>query len=527
MKKHFLINEDDKAYHLHDGVRNFLVAKKGIKGDLHEKIKKLPKYNEGGIVEEEEPSFLSNLQTGLNDFVNASNSAAASAQEKGMRDLAARNPPGSLMGNPIPVEETPVVEDAVVEEPISVPEMAPQVMPNAAASPNLLGQFQQNQNMQMQGIKQSADIQSKLAEDQAKVLEAAAMPEFEEKLKQRFLKLDQESEKVGQEIEAFKAAAAEDKIDPNRVWNNMSTGNKVLATIGLILGGAGSGGQASNNAALNVLNSTIDRDIKAQQANSDKKMSLYKMNLDRYKDIQTAQEMTRMQLNSMTQGKIAALAARSNSDLAKANAQMMIGQLGNQNMELGQKLMEHQRTMAIRDTFASAKPGQIPTEQAINYLVPKEDRKAAREELQNVNGYKNAVKSVASLFDEIKDIGVSGTIPFTEAKARLEKVKANAESVIRNSMKGQGALSDRDMENVIKLMPGTTDTAPQRKQKMQGIMNILQTKVQAGTPTLTGYRIPVDLNVSTLTPQQEGLAKWAAANPKDPRSKEIKKRLGL
>jgi hypothetical protein len=58
-------------------------------------------------------------------------------------------------------------------------------------------------------------------------------------------------------------------------------------------------------------------------------------------------------------------------------------------------------------------------------------------------------------------------------------------------------------------------------------MNILQTKVQSGTPTLSGYRIPIDLNVSTLTDQEQKMADFAKNNPNDPRSAEIKKRLGI
>jgi hypothetical protein len=482
--KHFLIGEDDVSYHVHDGKINFLVAKKGINEKIHSKIKALPKYAEGGMVEEEPAQDVSLLGGG---FFNPANPKAAE-QRSALAEMlkggflqpeeaagygrgrvpvekpAMEGPAPASVASPVASEQPETLNTAQAVP--SGASTAPQVMPAAPQQPNFLGQFQQGQAMQAQGIQKAADIQSKLAEDQAKVLEAAQPPEFEQKLKERINTLDQERVKVQQEIDAFKAAGAEDKIDPNRVWNNMSTGNKVLATISLILGGAGSGGNAANNAGLNILNNSIDKDIKAQQANIDKKTNLYKMNLDRMKDISSAEELTRLQLSAITQGKIAALAAKSNSELAKANATQMIGQLKKQDLEIGMKLYDRQREMAIKNAFLGAKPGQVPTEQAINYLVPEGDRKAAREELQDVNGYKNAVKAVSNLFGEIKDIGISGKIPFTESKSRLEKVRANTESVIRNSMKGQGALSDRDMENVIRLMPDATDTDAQRKQKM-------------------------------------------------------------
>lgn len=535
--KHFLINEDDEAYHVHDGSRNFLVAKKGIKQDLHAKIKSLPKYNEGGVVEPEE-SFLKkagNLYGRAQGKVfeeigNVVNPMLEIPQNiaSGVGDFIGGASEG--MGNtPAPASVAPAAVEVPVEA-APAPAEAPMVAPPATgmpAAPNFLGQFQKNQAMQTQGIRNAADIQGKMGEEQAKLLEQSQMPEFEEKLKKRMMDLETEREKVGQEIEAFRNAGAEDKIDPNRVWNNMGTGNKILATIGLILGGAGSGGNAANNAALNVLNGAIDRDIKAQAANIDKKTNLYKMNLDRYKDAATAQEMTRMQLNSITQGKIASVAARSNSELAKANAEVMIGQLQNQNMELGQKLYDGQRDRMIKETFLGAKPGQIPTEQAINYLVPEKDRKQAREELETVNGYKNAVAATNKIFDEVKNIGATGKIPFTQSEAKLTAAKSQLIQALRQNMKGQGSLSDKDVESIEALNFGALDTAAKREANKKAILSIIQNKVMGGTPTLTGYKIPVDLNVSMLSPEQERMANWAKANPRDPRAAAIKKQLGL
>jgi hypothetical protein len=60
------------------------------------------------------------------------------------------------------------------------------------------------------------------------------------------------------------------QVDPNNFkknfYANASTGQKLLAGIGLILGGFGSGG----NQAVKVLEGAIDRDISAQKANIDK-----------------------------------------------------------------------------------------------------------------------------------------------------------------------------------------------------------------------------------------------------------------
>lgn len=59
------------------------------------------------------------------------------------------------------------------------------------------------------------------------------------------------------------------QIDPDRYWHNKSTGGKILAIIGVGLGGFGSGLTGGQNGALNMFQSAITNDIDAQKANMD------------------------------------------------------------------------------------------------------------------------------------------------------------------------------------------------------------------------------------------------------------------
>ncbi len=65
-------------------------------------------------------------------------------------------------------------------------------------------------------------------------------------------------------------AAAAEQIDPDRYWNNKSTGGKILAGIGLVLSGMGGGMTGSNrNLALEQMNKAIDDDMNAQRHHID------------------------------------------------------------------------------------------------------------------------------------------------------------------------------------------------------------------------------------------------------------------
>jgi hypothetical protein len=67
-------------------------------------------------------------------------------------------------------------------------------------------------------------------------------------------------------------AAADLKVDPNRYWNEMSTGKHIQTGIGIALSGLGQGylaaaGVNAPNMAMEMVKGAIDRDVDAQKAN--------------------------------------------------------------------------------------------------------------------------------------------------------------------------------------------------------------------------------------------------------------------
>jgi len=142
-------------------------------------------------------------------------------------------------------------------------------------------------------------------------------------------------DKAGHEL---RDSLINNKIDPLRFVNNMSTGSKILASIGMMLGGAGAGRGGVNQAA-DTFNRLIERDIDAQKNDQSKTMNLFKMNREHMVDDMQATLATKTQMFSMLQAKIAMSGMQTQNAERKLNAANMIRQLQTQidqnNLQLG------------------------------------------------------------------------------------------------------------------------------------------------------------------------------------------------
>jgi len=72
-------------------------------------------------------------------------------------------------------------------------------------------------------------------------------------------------ERAKLEIDARKAA--EEQVDPEKWWNDRSTGQKIAGFIAAIVGGLVQGRTGGRNSGLDMINQAIDRDIDAQKMN--------------------------------------------------------------------------------------------------------------------------------------------------------------------------------------------------------------------------------------------------------------------
>lgn len=173
---------------------------------------------------------------------------------------------------------------------------------------------------EMKGAEQAATM-DRAARDDAKRIAAQELAAADRNkfMQEKLADLDARTREVG--------AMA---VDENRFWANKSTGEKVLAGIGLFLGAFGSNG----NKAANIIQDAITQDINIQKANIDQKSkgvtaqrSLYNDMYATYKDKDAADAATRMAYLNNAQMKVQAMGARYQGQEAKAKAMSMMGEL--------------------------------------------------------------------------------------------------------------------------------------------------------------------------------------------------------
>lgn len=116
------------------------------------------------------------------------------------------------------------------------------------------------------------------------------------------------------------------KIDPNRLWNNMSTGNRVMAGIGMLLSGIGGGLAHQDNLALKSIDSAINNDIEAQKNNRSNTMSLWQMNRQRMGDDLQANLATKNQLITAAQYQAMKAGNSFKTASSQANLTALMGQ---------------------------------------------------------------------------------------------------------------------------------------------------------------------------------------------------------
>lgn len=229
---------------------------------------------------------------------------------------------------PLPLTPVPLSEN--IQNPQSVPkenqvsfspQQSPQVVPQQPQS-NLTGNFDKSLKQIEGGMQQNAQLQSKLLAENAKNTQI-----YLEEQKQRAADYSKERAAIQSQNEELFNQVRDSKVDPNRIWNNAGTGQKISAALGLIFGGIGAGMTHSPNQAAEFLQKSIDADIDAQKSDNSNKTNLYKLGLEKYRDSQDAEKFASLQASNILAGQIQQTAQRIGSPQAMALAKQAIGEL--------------------------------------------------------------------------------------------------------------------------------------------------------------------------------------------------------
>lgn len=364
---HFMVQHKDGS--------SFKVAKQVLPKGFEEKIRqycsggKVAGYADGGEVEEplEEEVVAREPQgivQGIGDFFQGPNrqvqqavtpegQASLDAAKQEMFPQAAAAP-AELAAAPTAPEVVPVAQQESLFTAPATPTVQVKTPPNA---------FDKALESEKAGIQAQAKVAGEEGTQLSKVLDRSIKDT--ETLMSDFKVKNAEQAKI---FDDMKKDIEGGKIDPNRLWHNMSTGQQVGSVLSILFSGAGAGLAHQDNAAMKVLDKAIDRDIEAQKTNLENKRSLYSLNLQRGNSEREATLLTQKQLLDVQQAQANKIAATFKSPQAAAQAQVLGSQI-----DLKKALIDRQ----LEQEAALKGIGNRPFSKELLASAPKEIRERA------------------------------------------------------------------------------------------------------------------------------------------------------
>ncbi len=522
-----LKNDDDKHYEIFDrrDKTSFQIAKKGIHPANQLHILKLKKFAEGGEVEEDnEYSPWGRMDDNKADqestnMLNAFGFGEPTPEELAKRDAWRKTQsdvfgiqPQSVdigpsidqreiaMQSPMVEQATPpgmeTLEETQPDTPVmAAPTMAqvtsggnPARQPSSSGGYSGLGDLNKSQSMHANAIAQESQAKQAQNTEMAKVYEEnlARQEQDMASFQQRMQAYQAEGDAISQEI-------ASDKIDPDRYWNDRSTGSKVATALAVMISGIGQGLQGSTrNMAYDTLQKSIDRDIDSQKADLGRKQTLLSDNYRKQGNLMAAEQATRLQMGAMVQGKMAKLAAQTNNPIIAAQAQQQIAQIGMQMAPIKAQLAQFEVQKA--GAQQAMQSGNLSS--LINYAVPKHLQGKAYEEL---GAYKHLQAQLGQVDVVMGDVMKNNSIAnrtMNPVQSKILAGQANARLFpIVKAIVGE-RMTDADARTLVEpYIMGVMSNKATGEKAAADLKNALMAQAPGKTPILSEHLKPYGVNL--------------------------------
>lgn len=505
MKQYKLVKEDDHSYLLHDGEGSFHIAKHPLDQKMHDKIRAFPKFASGGQVDfpggsgeedndqpqAEEPSFADRIVNASNELANGVSAAATPAVNEA-NDIANENADEGY-AQIAPKEAGPA--PASIEEP--TPEtIAPAAAPaqaNAGPTPPngnaAYAGFLRGESDAKAGIQAGADAQAKASTEIA-----AAQKQFADLQQKAYDDSQKNLKAIDDEGLQIRQAYASQKVDPNRLWNEKSTGAKIGAAIGLLFSGMGSGMTGQPNMAMQVIQRQIDRDIDAQKNDQSKQMNLYKFNRERFQDERMAEQATRLHQLSALQGQLSSISAKYGGPIAQAQAQHAIGQLEMQSTAIKSSMQQsmYQRAMAQQLMGNGGAGAQMDPDKKILGLRMSGmiDEKQQGEMSKQLNDAKNHATQTDAILQAFDKAASENTMGGRVGRLGYQppSVAAYQTAIMPYLKDAEGRINEQELERTDKLIPSAGSKDATVAENRAALVKFLNEK-RPNTGLLKSYNI--------------------------------------
>lgn len=329
--------------------------------------------------------------------------------------------------------------------------------------------------MQISAAGKAGEIQAQAGQEQAKLFEqqARAMQDSQARL----MAQQEEKEKYQREFDTkLDEVQKEDegKVDFNRYYKNQSTGNKILSGLSLAL--SVFGGAGSTAKVINMMDDAVNRDIEAQKFEYNQKKekkgekikllnNSYARMMDKFGDSEKAEAALRALSIDNISNKLNALAAGTNSQLAKTQAENLQGVLRSKKddiatqlgMSLGQAAAT--ATPAVGQPISKTYTPKTDDERArfvkgIGLAATREDANKIKEGAENIDSFNRNVNRIIELR---KKYG-SETLP-GKVKGEMEALSTELQMSLKKSL-GLGVLNQSDYSILTNLVPDPTSLNP-------------------------------------------------------------------
>lgn len=317
---------------------------------------------------------------------------------------------------------------------------------------------------QIKGTKALGEAQAMGADQQAAEFDKAAVLSagFDDQVKKIREERDIAHKENMTKIEQIqKEKAAQGEINPNRYWEKQGTGGKVTSAIAIMLGALGGvmTGQGGN-AAMDIINKAIDNDIKAQQDAYEKTkgkladaQSTYAMTMNQFGDKELAVLNSKASALQAADFKLKSIAAKSNSGVVKAQADIQSGkiqeEIGKLNMAINMQVDKSGKARQATMGPGVEDPGLLPEDlQKRAVKMPNGLYKPAINEqaAKDINEVSIAASSMKNILGQMRELN-NPALPYSEKLAKAEALKT--EYILqKKTAEKLGVLSSVDKEMV-------------------------------------------------------------------------------
>jgi hypothetical protein len=394
--------------------------------------------------------------------------------------------------------------------------------PTPGAPGGVPSQGLQGINEQMQGLDLKRAVDTSQGARAADILGDQA--KSEQATQAHFAELYTDAQK---EYEAQKSDIEKGYIKPESFLENRSVPARVSSAIGLILGGAGAGLTGGPNMALDFLNKQIDRNIRAQEENQAGKEHL--MQYANQHGLSQQQALNHMRLLNLayydTQLKEAAM--KDSGPQAQANYLMAHGKLQQEK----DAVLRQNAILSLgsggktTDGFSDQDPASLVT----TLVQDPASQAKVTEEIKDAQNITAIAPKIQDAFKAASQFDKTKLVPGIES-AGQKAFQALINTTVKET---EGTARQAAFDSIKKnMMPQFGDSSATLASKYDALKTYLHSKASAPNAKAHGIDLQKFRSTSSdpragFTPEQAAFYRFARANPKDPRSAAVLKKLGV